>query len=192
MSVYVCFSLKASLIDKKSTDVLENEYQSVFKPILKCMLSHPNLRISFSFTGIQMEYYRRKHSEMFEILHELIQRKQAEVLGGGYYDPVFPLLFPQDRTGQIDLLSSSIRETTGKRPRGLSLCASGWDSGMLPSLSSCGMEYVLLDESLIPPEKNKSIPLIMSDKGKSIIILPVRFPRKVDKSHIGSRLPIYS
>ena len=173
MSVYVCFSLKASLIDKKSTDVLEKEYQSVFKPILKCMLSHPNLRISFSFTGIQMEYYRRKHSEMFEILHELIQRKQAEVLGGGYYDPVFPLLFPQDRTGQIDLLSSSIRETTGKRPRGLSLCASGWDSGMLPSLSSCGMEYVLLDESLIPPEKNKSIPLIMSDKGKSIIILPV-------------------
>ena len=116
MSVYVCFSLKASLIDKKSTDVLEKEYQSVFKPILKCMLSHPNLRISFSFTGIQMEYYRRKHSEMFEILHELIQRKQAEVLGGGYYDPVFPLLFPQDRTGQIDLLSSSIRETTEKDP----------------------------------------------------------------------------
>ena len=173
MSVFICFTLKASLIEKKSADILEKEYQTVFKPVLKCMLSHPSLRISFSFTGIQMEYYRKKHSEMFEILHELIQRKQAEILGGGYYDPVFPLLFPQDRTGQIDLLSSAIRETTGKRPRGLSLCASGWDSGMLTSLSTCTMEYVLLDESLIPAEKNKSIPLIMSDKGKSITILPV-------------------
>lgn len=172
MPVYICLSLKSSMIEKTSTDILEKEYQSVFKPALKCMLSHPSLRISFSFNGIQIEYYRKKHSEMFEILHELIQRKQAEVLGGGYYDPVFPLLFPLDRTGQIDLLSSSVREVIGKRPRGLSICASGWDSSLLTSLSSCTMEYVILDESLIPSEKNNAVPLIMSDKGKSVVILP--------------------
>lgn len=180
MSVFICFSLKSSMIKRSGSEILEKDYQSVFKPALKFMLSHPHARISISLNGIQMEYYKKKHPEIFEIFQKLISKKQLEILGGGYYDPVFPLLFPRDRTGQIESLSSLIRETTGKRPRGLSVCGSAWESSMISSLSSSGMEYVLLDSSLIPPEKNKSVPLIMNDKGKSVNILSIENTLKPD------------
>lgn len=173
MSVHICFGVKSSMIDSFQSDVLEKEYQNIYKPIAKFLYSHPAFCLSFSFNGPQFEFYRRKHPEFIEILQMLIGRKQIEILGGGFYDPVFPLLFPRDRTGQIELLSSSIREAVGKRPRGLSMCASIWESSLLPCFSTCGMEFVMLDETLVPPEKNTCIPLIMSDKGKSIIILPV-------------------
>lgn len=173
MSVHICFGVKSSMIDSFQSDVLEKEYQNIYKPVAKFLYSHPAFCLSFSFNGPQFEFYRRKHPEFIEILQMLIGRKQIEILGGGFYDPVFPLLFPRDRTGQIELLSSSIREAVGKRPRGLSMCASIWESSLLPCFSTCGMEFVMLDETLVPPEKNTCIPLIMSDKGKSIIILPV-------------------
>ena len=173
MSVHICFGVKSSMIDSFQSDVLEKEYQNIYKPVAKFLYSHPAFCLSFSFNGPQFEFYRRKHPEFIEILQMLIGRKQIEILGGGFYDPVFPLLFPRDRTGQIELLSSSIREAVGKRPRGLSMCASIWESSRLSCFSTCGMEFVMLDETLVPPEKNTCIPLIMSDKGKSIIILPV-------------------
>ena len=173
MSVHICFGVKSSMIDSFQSDVLEKEYQNIYKPVAKFLYSHPAFCLSFSFNGPQFEFYRRKHPEFIEILQMLIGRKQIEILGGGFYDPVFPLLFPRDRTGQIELLSSSIREAVGKRPRGLSMCASIWESSLLSCFSTCGMEFVMLDETLVPPEKNTCIPLIMSDKGKSIIILPV-------------------
>lgn len=173
MSVCLCFSLKSSLIDNIQSDTLEKEYQSVYKPTAKFLYSHQNFCMSFSFNGPQLDFYKKKHPEFIELIQQLIERKQIEILGGGYYDPVFPLLFPRDRTGQIELLSSLIRESTGKRPRGISICASIWDSSLLSCFSTCGMEYILLDDSLISPEKNKYIPLIMSDKGKAIEILPI-------------------
>ena len=173
MSVRICFGLKSSRIDSVHSDTLENDYQKIYKPLAKFLYSHSFFRLFFSFNGPQLEFYRKKHPEFIELLQKLIERKQIEIIGGGYYDPVFPLLFPRDRSGQIDLLSSCIREAVGKRPRGILSYASIWDSSLLPCFSTCGMEFVLLDESLVPAEKNMFIPLIMSDKGKSLVILPV-------------------
>lgn len=173
MSVCICFGLKSSLVDSVHSDTLEKEYQRIYKPLAKFLYSHSLFRMFFSFTGPQLEFYRKKHPEFIELMQKLIERKQIEILGGGYYNPVFPLLFPRDRSGQIELLSSSIREAVGKRPRGISLYESIWDSSLLSCFSTSGMEFVLLDESLVPPGKNMFVPLIMSDKGKSLAILPV-------------------
>ena len=116
---------------------------------------------------------KKKNPEFLEILKKLVDRKQVELIGGGFYNPVFPLLFPMDRSGQVDLLSTAIRKATGKRPRGVCLCASAWDPSLVTSFETCGMEYVELDSSLISKDKNLFLPIVMADRGKSIKILPV-------------------
>jgi|WetSurMetagenome_2_1015567.scaffolds.fasta_scaffold10328_3 4-alpha-glucanotransferase len=175
MNKKICISLglESATADTALPSSLEKDYQDVYKPAATFLYSHPECLFCFSFTGIQLSYYRKKHPEFLEILSQLTNRKQVEILGGGYYNPVFPLLFPMDRNGQIEMLSSEIRCTVGKRPRGMTLCASSWDSSLVTNLQTCGMEYVLLDSSLIPPSKQCFLPLIMSDRGKSIDILPV-------------------
>ena len=107
------------------------------------------------------------------ILHELEGRKQVEILGGGYYDPLFPLLFPVDRNGQIEMLSSELRAAVGKRPRGMTLCAGSWEAALTASLQTYGIEYVLMDSASIPPHKQLYLPLIMADRGKTVDIVPV-------------------
>ncbi len=156
----------------ESKEVLEKDYQTVYKPIAKFLYSHPDFCFSFSFSGIQFQFLKKHRSELISILRELVDRRQIEILGGGYYDPVLPLLYSVDRNGQIDLLSTEIRMNTGKRPRGISLFGDCWDSSLVNNLQTCGIEYVLLDGCVVPQQKRKFLPLIMSDLGKSIEIFP--------------------
>lgn len=171
-SINICLSLKSSRLDPLQNEVFDKDYKDVYKPALKFLYSHPAFRFSFCFNGVQLSFLQKKYPEFLEILRQLISRKQVEVIGGGYYDPVFPLLLPMDRTGQIEKYTSLIRALTGKRPRGAVLCGSIWDYSLITTFSTCGMDYVFLDDSLIPSEKLKFAPLVMSDKGKSISILP--------------------
>ena len=171
--VHICYSLKSSRIGPEQKEIFEKDYENVYKPAAKFLYSHPEFRMSFAFNGVQIDFLQKEYPEFIEILRELISRRQIEILGGGYYDPAFPLLFPMDRTGQIEFLTSTLRSVTGKRPRGITLCASIWDYSLVSCFYNCGMDYVLLDDSLIPDEKQKFVPLIMSDKGKTISILPL-------------------
>ena len=120
-SIYVCFNLKSVQNSLESINVLDKNYQAVYKPIVKFLYSHPNFPFTFSFSGTQIQFFKKRKNELITIIRELVERKQVEVLGGGYYDPVLPLLYPVDRNGQIDMLSAEIRQTVGKRPRGISI-----------------------------------------------------------------------
>lgn len=171
--IHICYSLKSSRLGPNQKEIFEKDYINVYKPAAKFLYAHPDFKMSFAFNGVQIDFLQKEYPEFIEILRELISRKQIEILGGGYYDPAFPLLFPMDRTGQIELLTSTLRSITGKRPRGINICASIWDYSLVSCFNNCGMDYVLLDDSLIPVEKQKFIPLIMSDKGKTISILPL-------------------
>src|SRR5574344_51844 len=171
--VHICLELAADLEGYSSSEVLESNYQTVYKQIISFLYAHQKMKMSFSFSGKQLTYYAQKHPEVIKLLSELTGRHQVEVLGGGYYYPVFPLLFPVDRSGQIEKLTAELRETIGKRPRGMSLFESIWDPSLVTTLQSCGMEYVQLDSTLIPETKNVFCPLISSEQGKTIKILPV-------------------
>lgn len=171
-SIYVSFNLKSVSTSMESNDVLDKNYQAVYRPIIKFLYAHPDFPFSFSLSGNQIQFVKKRKNELITIFRELVDRKQVEVLGGGYFDPVLPLLYSVDRNGQIDMLSAEIRQTVGKRPRGISIFADCWDSSLVNNIHTCGIEYVLLNSSLVPENKRKYLPIIMSDLNKSVDIYP--------------------
>nr|MCR5290043.1 DUF1926 domain-containing protein [Treponema sp.] len=170
-TISVCFVLSSDDSDEDLSK-FEHNYQLLYKPIISYLYAHATCSLAFSFSGTQLSWYKKKHPEFLELVSKLSSKKQIEVLGGGYYTPVFSLLYPQDRSGQIELLSSAIRQSIGRRPRGLSLHADCWDPSLIASFETCGMEYVLLDSTLIPPEKQSFIPIVVSERGKILTIIP--------------------
>lgn len=169
----ICLYVTASASILSRSEDFETNYEKIYKKIVSFMFEKTRNKMAVSFTGPLLSWIHREHSEYTQLLSKIYTRKQTEVLGGGYYNPIFPLLFPQDRTGQIELLTSELRHSLGKRPRGMTIFNSIWDNCLIPNLCSCGMEYVLLDSSLIPQDKKFFLPLISSDQGRSIAILPV-------------------
>lgn len=170
---FVSLVLNADIESANDSSLLEKNYQGCFKPLLSFLYAHPEFLLTIGFTGPQLSFYVKKHPESAELLHELVLHKQVEILGGGYYAPLFPLLFPVDRSGQIEKMNSLLRSSVGKRPCGMYLFASAWDTSLVTTLQSCGMEYVLLDSSLVPEKSGRCFPLIASEQGKSVKVLPV-------------------
>ena len=171
-SIYVCFNLGSVSTASSDSEEYERLYQTVYKPLARFLYSHPDFKFSFSFSGPQLVYYKKKRNEFITILKELVERNQVEILGGGFYSPVLPLLFSVDRNTQIDMLSTEIRQTIGKRPRGITMFADIWDSSMVNNLQTCGIEYALLDSYSIPETKRKFLYYIMTDLGKSVQLFP--------------------
>jgi alpha-amylase len=57
------------------------------------------------------------------------------------------LLTPQDRTGQIEMLSTYIRKHFGKRSTGAWIPGACWDHSVVTPLSNCAIAYTFLPES---------------------------------------------
>lgn len=173
----LCLGTVCTTVEDSSA--AEHLYQSVYKPLVSALYNLPGLPFTFAFDGPFMEWMEVHHPEFFMIIEEMVSRKQIEILGGGYYSPFFPLLPPSDRVGQVELLTTHIRKNFGKRPRGAWLESSAWEPALISSLTSCGMEYVLLDRQLIASCGFSGIdgtfPVTVEEYGKTMIAVPLEF-----------------
>ena len=176
-TIHICFVLSFSVAGSELPDTIEELYQKKYKKILSFLYAHQDMCITLFVPGIVLEWIEKKHPEITSVCLEMINRRQIEILGGGYYEPLFPLLLPVDRVAQIEALTTAIRKATGKRPRGAFLTESVWDPSLVYSFNTCSIEYTLLDSRLIPQSQFKPIssflPIVMEDMGKTTTVIPL-------------------
>jgi hypothetical protein len=169
-TVSLCFNVGSQYpFDETS---LEEMYQNAHKKIISFFYTHPQFPFSWAFSGVQLRFYAEKHPEFTDTLSELVARKQLELLGGGYYDPVFPLLTSADCIAQVELLTTLQHSLVGPRPRGIAL-THGWSPQLISPFRKCKMDFVQMDVSLIADRTHNFQPLIVENLGKTISVLPV-------------------
>lgn len=172
---HICYILRLSDNVLSTPETAEEEYQKNIKPILTYLYANPSFSLSVSLSGLMLEWFEKEHSECISIINELISRKQIEIIGGGYYSPLFPLLPPVDRVAQIEMLTTALRKLTGKRPRGMYLTGSCWDPSLINGIKTAGMEYLLLDSGVAntgrPGQSVQYCPFVVEDAGKTLTIL---------------------
>lgn len=156
--------------------VFESSYQHSYLPFVELLERHPAVRLSLHYSGILLEWLDQKHPEFFDRLRKLIARNQVELLGGGFYEPIFPVIPEEDRDRQIQLLSDFLVDRFGQKPRGMWLAERVWEP-MLPStLARAGIEYTLVDDvhflaAGLEPEQMYGY-YLTEDLGQAIRIIP--------------------
>lgn len=174
---HICYLVRLSdnpLMDEAEA---EKEYQTNIKPILTYLYANPSFSLSISMSGLMLEWFEHVHPEFKSVIDELLSRKQIEMIGGGYYNPLFPLLPPVDRVAQIEMYTTSLRKLTGKRPRGMYIVGSCWDPSLINGIKTAGMEYLLLDSTVTntgrPGQAAQYCPFVVEEAGKTLTILPM-------------------
>ena len=172
----------------------EDKYLKIYKPFFRKLYEFPEVKAVIHFSGILLEWFAEKHPEVIMLIEELVKkRKQLEVLGGGYHEPILPMLSPQDRTGQLEALTTSLRKKFGKRPSGCWIAKSIWDNSLILPIRNSGMDYVFLDYSLLDdiPDDSLYTPFITEDNGKLINVFPVHSVlSSLDEPDIGKYIDI--
>ena len=161
-----------------SSDYLfEQVYQKAYKPFLTELYHFNEINLTLYYSGVVLDWLEKNHPEFIMLLNDMVKRKQIEILGGGYYHPAFPLIPHTDRLGQIESLTTYIRELFGKRPRGGWIPESIWEPSLVSMLKSSGLEYIFLREHHFQgagiTDNALFAPVLTENQGKIITAFPV-------------------
>jgi hypothetical protein len=157
----------------------EKIYDNEIKPLISALYKAPRVNLAIHYSGMLLHWIERRRPELFMLLETLIARKQAEILGGGFYEPMMPLLPPQDKIGQIEMLTTYLRKQFGKKPTGCWIPALAWEQNLVGALKNYGLQYTFLDErqflhaGIKAPPCGIFQPCITEDQGKIITVFPI-------------------
>jgi alpha-amylase len=126
--------------------VMESAYQKSYLPFVELLFRHPTIRVGLHYSGPLLEWIERHHPEFFEMLRELVARDQAEMVGGGFYEPILIAIPPEDRHEQIRRLADYLEKHFGRRPKGAWLAERVWEPQLPSTLAKAGVDYTLVDD----------------------------------------------
>jgi len=157
--------------------VFERVYQRAYKPFLTVLNRFPDFPVVLHYSGVLLEWFERNHPEVLMLLGDMVKRRQAELLTGGYYEPLLPLIPHPDRLGQIEKLTTFVRSRFGRRPRGGWLAERVWDPSLVSALTTGGIEYTFLGEGHFRSAGLESAELyfacLTEDQGRSLTVFPL-------------------
>ncbi|HVO39482.1 MAG TPA: alpha-amylase/4-alpha-glucanotransferase domain-containing protein, partial [Spirochaetia bacterium] len=159
---------------------IEKAYQTAFKPLLAVLYSYPDFPLVLHYSGVLMEWLEEYHPEFLMLLSEMVKRGQVEMLGGGYYDPILPLIPTNDKLGQLEKLTTWLRARFEMRPRGCWIAENVWEPSLASVLRVSGLDYTFLDDGQFRMagvhDSRLLRPQIAEDQGKIISVFPVSGP----------------
>ncbi|MDR2942510.1 MAG: DUF1926 domain-containing protein [Treponema sp.] len=152
-------------------------YENTMRPFISTLYRYSNIQAVLHYSGVLLYWVERNHPEFFMLIEDMVTKKQAEILSGGFYEPMLPLIPLQDRIGQIELMTTYLRKHFGKRPLGCWVPGMAWEQHLAAALAVSDMQYTFLSQDQFVQAgfsgTDLYFPCISEDQGKLITVFPV-------------------
>ena len=157
--------------------VFERGFSCSYKPFISALEKHPLIKASIHFSGSLLEWIENKDPGFMETVQRLVERNQVEIVGGGFYEPIFSILPERDVEGQLKMMNGFIEEKFNIKPKGCWLPERVWDPVLPRLISSAGLSYTLLDTTHflhagLSPEQVSGY-FVTEREGKTLSIFPI-------------------
>src|ERR1035437_5875455 len=94
--------------------VIEEAYNLSYLPYVEVFEKHPLIPLTHHVSGCLLEWLEQRHPEYLDRMALHVQGvggcKKGEMIGGGFYEPIMPLLPTRDRIGQIKRMQDFIEK----------------------------------------------------------------------------------
>jgi hypothetical protein len=127
--------------------VFEQVYDQAYLPMLEALERHPHVRLSLHYSGPLLDWLQAYRPDFIGRLAALVARGQVEMMTGGYYEPILPMIPDADKLGQIRKMSERLRALFGREPEGLWLAERVWEPSLPLVLACAGVRWTVLDDT---------------------------------------------
>ncbi len=127
--------------------IVENAYRQAYRPLLDVLAGTPHVKLMLHYSGFLLSWLRDNHPETFDCIGDLVCEGRVELLTGGFYEPILPLIPDRDKQGQIEALTSYIEHHFGATPRGSWLTERVWQPDLVGPLKRAGVRYTVIDDN---------------------------------------------
>jgi len=174
-------------------NIVERAYQNCYKPFLDVFEKYPDIKMAMHFSGCLLDYFEDKHPDYLDRVKAVVDRGQVEIIGGGYYEPIFTSIPEIDRIGQIKMMADYVKKRFGQKAQGMWTPERVWVPELARDFNKAGMKYSILDDEhfieaglhidelfgyFITGEKNKEIAIFPSSKRLRYMI-PFKMPGEI-------------
>ena len=140
--------------------------------IMKCYeravryaLKYPQGEFHVDFSGVLIEQFLdpyiidkyRCYVDIPKMLEDYRRAKNIEIIGMGYYHPIFPLIPKEDWPEQLDKGHEIFKKAFGIAPKGFWPSEMAFCMEMIPELIKAGYEYVVVDHVHVKPKDGKPL-----------------------------------
>jgi 4-alpha-glucanotransferase len=126
--------------------VFQQVYEESYLPLIEALERHPKIRLALHYSGSLLDWLCEEQPEFLLRIRALVRRKQVEMIGGGYYEPILPSIPDLDKVGQIRKLSKCIQGEFATLPSGMWLAERVWEPSLPRILREAGIEWTILDD----------------------------------------------
>jgi alpha-amylase len=126
--------------------VFDGAFRDSYWPFLEMLEQYPEIPISLHTSGCLMEWLVERQPEYVDRLRRLVARGQVEIMGGGFYEPILPMIPERDRVGQIQTYTRYLEDLFQTRVRGMWVPERVWEQNLVSAIADAGIEYTVLDD----------------------------------------------
>ena len=160
--------------------VIEDVYKKSYEPLIKSIFQFPELKVTLHFSGNLLEWLIENKPEIIVLIKKMAKRSQIEIIGGGYYEPIFSIIPIKDSIAQMKKLSDLIKKEFSLEVNGAWLSERVWEPNYPSFLCDVGYKYVIVDDNHFRAsgisEENTLYSYVTEDEGKSLRVFPINEP----------------
>lgn len=156
--------------------VFEQAYRDSYAPFLGLIDEFPEIPISLHSSGCLLEWIVDRKPDYVKRLRNAVERGQVEIMGGGFYEPILPMIPKRDRIGQIRTYTKFLEELFPAKIRGMWIPERVWEQNLVSDIATAGIEYTVLDDHHFKQaglsDKDLLGYYLSEDEGKLLRIFP--------------------
>ncbi len=157
--------------------VLEDCFKKAYNPLVDNLFQFSDVKVTLHFSGNLLEWFLENKPEFIEKLKIMAKRGQLEMIGGGYYEPIFGIIPYRDKIAQMKKLTDLIKKEFGLDVKGAWLSERVWEPNYPSFLNDVGLEYVIVDDNHFRSsgitEEGTLYSYITEDEGKTLRIFAI-------------------
>ncbi|MEQ9503213.1 MAG: DUF1925 domain-containing protein [Deltaproteobacteria bacterium] len=126
--------------------VMDRALRDCYRPLLDALEAHPEVRVTLHYSGALLEWLKTHAPDFMAQIRALVSTPRAELLGGGFYEPVLTQIPEPDATGQLAMMGMFCERYLGVRPRGAWLTERVWEPELPRLLFNQKLAYTFVDD----------------------------------------------
>ncbi len=157
--------------------IIEVAYRRSYLPLIQTLDNYPKVKAGLHFTGYLLEWLAENHSDFIDIIKGMCDRKQVEILGGAYYEPIIAMIADEDKLGQINKLKDYVKEEFNVDIQGFWLAERVWEPHLPTILQEANIKYILIDDNHLRmnglSEEETFYTYLTEEQGAETIVVPI-------------------
>jgi len=145
--VYFCFGLHNHQPVGNFDHVFEWAHERCYLPLLSTLEKFPKIKFSLHTSGPLLDWMIEHDKEYMRLVRKMVKRGQIEIIGGGYYEPILPLISDNDKRAQLDLMGDFLEKEFGLRPKGMWLAERVWEPTLASVINAAKIDFTFLDDT---------------------------------------------